>query len=118
MKLENLSPETVEDLLISLEIIAEARLETIADKEELRKAAYEHYQEILREIQRGHIRANRALLDAIDEANRRGIPRELTYEQIGLSGQRIRALRQQVAAAEKKLDQFDQNQPNQPEEEG
>ena len=101
--IDDLSDDDLEDLLVSLEIIAAARLETISDAEVLRREAFEHYQKVLREIRWTHLRANRALIESIDECARRGIPREMAYEHVGLSSQRVGAMRRQVAAAETKL---------------
>jgi hypothetical protein len=96
-----LSPDALEDLLISLEVISEARTQTIQDISLLRAQALTRYQEEMRELNQLHLSANKALLSSIDEAHNRGVPKMLAYEHVNLTPRRIQYLRRQVPAAEK-----------------
>jgi hypothetical protein len=97
-----LSPDALEDLLISLEVISEARAQTIQDISLLRAQALTRYQEEMREFNQLHLSANKALLSSIGEAHNRGVPKMLAYEHVNLTPRRIQYLRRQVLAAERR----------------
>lgn len=90
--------ESHEDILVSVEVIAEQRRETIEQVKQRRAAEEERHSAELRAITQHHRNANRVLVQAIEAAHARGIPKRDIYQRIGMTTQRFGQLRRAVDA--------------------
>ena len=87
------TPEAMEDVLVSLELLAEERLKAITQAKDLRaveELRHKRHLELIADNQRG---ANRVLVEAIDAAAERGVRKTAIYARIGLTSQRIGQIR-------------------------
>lgn len=85
----SLSPENLDDILVSLELLAEQRLLAISDTRDERDLEKTRHSNALDDLAQQHRNANRVLVQAVEAAHERGVPKSVIYQRIGLSSQRL-----------------------------
>lgn len=85
-----------EDILMSLEALAEERRRHIDETRDRRAAEEDRHVSELRQITISHRNANRVLVQAIEAAHKRGIPKKTIYDRVGITTQRFGQMKRAI----------------------